>query len=145
MSEQNEMQDERSTETDSKRYPFGLSSQQLFVLVALVGIIGPGLGVYAFEQANLPLIADLVWIVGYGTAVFVVWFIWIRPLDLVGSREQDVFTADETEPSPSETDKRTGNQSDSAESMNNGSTSEEPGGSVSSGPDQGDTTVAESK
>lgn len=127
MSEQNEMQDERSTETDSKRYPFGLSSQQLFVLVALVGIIGPGLGVYIFEQANLPFIADLVWIVGYGTAVLVVWFIWIRPLDLVGSREQDVFTADDTESSPNEDDNRTGGQSGGAESTTSGSTSGDPG------------------
>ncbi|SEA32573.1 hypothetical protein SAMN04488065_2674 [Haloplanus vescus] len=126
MSEQTEMGDDRSTETDSKRYPFGLSSQQLFVLVALVGIIGPGLGVYIFEQANLPLVADLVWIVGYGTAVLVVWFIWLRPLDLVGSRDQDVFTADDTESSPNEDDNRTGDQSGSTESTNSGSTSENP-------------------
>jgi hypothetical protein len=30
-----------------------------------------------------------VWIVGYGTTIFVVWYVWVRPLELIGSSAQD--------------------------------------------------------
>ena len=89
------------TEVDQREYPFGLSSWQLVVLVVLVGFIGPGFLVYALEEVNLPVVADIVWLVGYGTSVLVVWFVWIRPLDLVGSSGQD--TSPTKEPDKPET------------------------------------------
>jgi hypothetical protein len=95
MGAKNEESVEPDTESGQREYPFGLSSRQLFVFVVLVGLIAPGLLVYALEEANLSAIGDLVWIVGYGTTVFVVWFIWIRPMDLVGSSGQDKYPTEE--------------------------------------------------
>ena len=104
MGTENEKSVNTHTEGDQRGYPFGLSSRQLFVLVVLVGLIGPGLLVYTLEQANLSAAADLVWIVGYGTTIFVVWFIWIRPLDLVGSSAQDVSLTEESDQPETDTD-----------------------------------------
>ncbi|UIP01605.1 hypothetical protein Hbl1158_16760 (plasmid) [Halobaculum sp. CBA1158] len=76
--------------SDGQKYPFGLSSPLLFVVVVVIGIIGPGLAVYALDSAGLRLLSDIVWVTGYGTTIFVVWYIWLRPLDLTGSSGMDV-------------------------------------------------------
>jgi len=110
MSAENEGNATSHTKSDQQRYPFGLSSPQFAVLVVLVGLIGPGLLVYTLEQANLSAVADLVWVVGYGTTIFVVWFIWLRPLDLVGSSAQATSLTEESEQSdtaPEEGDSET--------------------------------------
>lgn len=86
---------------DTRHYPFGLSSRQLFVFVVLVGLIGPGLVVAMLEQANLSTLATFVWITGYGTTVFVVWYIWLRPIDLVGAGSQEVSRTDSDDTDPS--------------------------------------------
>jgi hypothetical protein len=104
MGAENEGSATSHTKSDQQRYPFGLSSPQFAVLVVLVGLIGPGLLVYTFEQANLSAVADLVWIVGYGTTVFVVWFIWLRPLDFVGSSTQDTSLTEGSEQSDTATE-----------------------------------------
>lgn len=86
-----------ATETGNGRgapeYPFGLSSRQLFVFVVIIGLIGPGLLVTVLESANLSTLANVVWITGYGTTIFVVWYIWVRPIDFTGSRPQGVSPA----------------------------------------------------
>ncbi|MDS0223431.1 hypothetical protein NDI54_19000 [Haloarcula sp. S1AR25-5A] len=121
MGAENEGNATSHTEADQQKYPFGLSSPQfavLVVLVVLVGLIGPGLLVYTLEQANLSAVADLVWIVGYGTTIFVVWFIWLRPLDFGGSSAQDTSLTEESERSKPETEGADGEitSSDSTES-----------------------------
>lgn len=89
MGQSSNSSDDSGGDAEHRRYPFGLSSYQLFFFVVLVGLITPGLVVYFLETANLSGVADLVWIVGYGTTIFVVWFIWIRPIDLIGSSGHD--------------------------------------------------------
>ena len=106
MGRENEMNVEPRSESDHRNYPFGLSSRQLFAFVVLVGLIGPGLAVYTLEQANLSAIADLVWIVGYGTTVLVVWYIWLRPLNLIGSSAQDTSVTDEANQSETGNDEQ---------------------------------------
>ncbi|MBX0288760.1 MULTISPECIES: hypothetical protein [Haloarcula] len=101
-------------EADQQKNPFGLSSPKFVVLVVLVGIIGPGLLVYTLEQTNLPAVADLVWILGYGTTTVVVWFIWLRPLDLVGPSAHDISLTEESEQSETRTD----NHKDGSETAN---------------------------
>ena len=96
MGAENEGNATSHTEADQQEYPFGLSSPQFAVLVVLVGLIGPGLLVYTLEQANLSTVADLVWIVGYGTTIFVIWFIWLRPLDFGGSSTQNTSLTEES-------------------------------------------------
>jgi hypothetical protein len=80
---------EDESDEKTRRYPFGLPSRLSFVVVVTIGLIGPGFGVYILEGADLSLAADLVWIMGYGTTIFVVWYVWIRPLELLGSSAQD--------------------------------------------------------
>ena len=96
MGAENEGNATSHTEADQQQDLFGLSSPQFAVLVVLVGLIGPGLLVYTLEQANLSTVADLVWIVGYGTTIFVVWFIWLRPLDFSGSSTQNTSLTEES-------------------------------------------------
>lgn len=94
MSHSSNSSDESEGDAKHRQYPFGLSSYQLFFFVVLVGLITPGLVVYFLETANLSGVADLVWIVGYGTTIFVLWFMWIRPLDLIGSFGHDASLAE---------------------------------------------------
>ena len=94
-----------STKTsDERQYPFGLSSRQLFFLVVVVGLIGPGFAVNILDRANLRLLSDIVWVVGYGSTIFVLWFIWIRPLDLVGPSGLDISQTHGDENEEAETD-----------------------------------------
>jgi len=114
MGAENEGNATSHTDADQQQYPFGLSSPQFAVLVVLVGLIGPGLLVYTLEQANLSGVADLVWIVGYGTTIFVVWFIWLRPLDFSGSSAQDISLTEESEESDTAAEERD-SESDSSD------------------------------
>jgi hypothetical protein len=107
-------------------YPFGLSSGQFFVLVVLVGLLGPGFLVNWLEQANLPQLGNVVWVMGYGTMVFVVWFVWIRPLDLIGPTGQDLpaiyeRTDDDNQPGsiPTKSDTARESPSDTTQSGDN--------------------------
>lgn len=81
------------------QFPLGLSSRQFGILVIAGTIVLPGLLVYIFKAVGLSTFGDFIWVIGYGTGVFVVWYIWIRPLDLVGAVEQEtpIATEEETE------------------------------------------------
>ncbi|MXR43099.1 hypothetical protein GRX01_17355 [Halobaculum sp. WSA2] len=103
--------------SNGQKYPFGLSSRLLFVVVVVVGIIGPGLAVYALDNAGLRLLSDIVWLTGYGTTIFVVWYIWLRPLDFTGSSGIDVS---EIREKPAD-DERTGEQADESPSKDRAS------------------------
>ena len=81
--------DDTERTTEDQKYPFGLSSTVLFILIVLMGLIMPGLLVTLLERTNLSVLADIVWVFGYGTTIFSVWYIWIRPLNLVGPSKQE--------------------------------------------------------
>lgn len=68
-----------------------MDSRLLLVFVIAAGIILPGVANYYLAEAKLYTLGKLVWVGGYGTMVFVVWYGWIRPLDIGGG-------ADGTEP-----------------------------------------------
>lgn len=104
MSQSSSSSDDSEGDAEHRQYPFGLSSYQLFIFIVLVGLIGPGLVVYLLETANLSGVADLVWIVGYGTTIFVVWFIWIRPINLIGSSGHDASLSDTDDEDATEED-----------------------------------------
>jgi len=59
-----------------------LSSRQVFALVIGVGIVGTGLLVSVLARADLGTLGTVVWVAGYGTTVLVLWWGWLRPLDL---------------------------------------------------------------
>jgi hypothetical protein len=55
-----------------------------FALVLIVGVIGPGLANYFLAQSGYETLGTVVWATGYATMVFVLWYVWVRPLDLSG-------------------------------------------------------------
>lgn len=53
--------------------------------VLAAGVILPGVTSYLLGQAGFALANRVVWYGGYATMVVVVWYTWLRPLDLSGS------------------------------------------------------------
>ena len=107
--------DDTERTTENQNYPFGLSSRALFIFIVIVGIITPGVLIYLLAQANMPVLADLVWILGFGTTVFVAWYIWLRPLDLVGSSGQELAPIEPEEETDTDSEDSSPETADSAD------------------------------
>jgi hypothetical protein len=60
------------------------SDTVLLALVLVVGIAGSGVARRVLGQAGLDTVGMVVFVVGYGGMVFVLWYGWIRPLDIRG-------------------------------------------------------------
>ena len=61
-------------------------------------IIVPGLANGFLSDAGYPWVGSAVWALGYGLGVVVIWYVWIRPLDITGpkgARADDEELADE--------------------------------------------------
>lgn len=56
----------------------------LLALVLFVGIVVPGLARHALGVAGYNNLGRLVFVLGYGLMVLVIWYVWVRPLDLTG-------------------------------------------------------------
>ncbi len=54
-------------------------------LALALGVVVPGLLKYALTAAGYAALGTAVWVSGYLTAVLVVWYVWVRPLDLTGT------------------------------------------------------------
>ena len=52
--------------------------------VLAAGVVVPGVADYALSTAGFDTAGMVVWAVGYLTMALVVWYRWIRPLDLSG-------------------------------------------------------------
>lgn len=50
-------------------------------LVLVSGVVGAGIADYLLAQAGYGALGAAVWVVGYGGAVFAVWFVWLRHLE----------------------------------------------------------------
>lgn len=61
-----------------------VSEKVAFGTVLASGVILPGLAKYFLSAAGYPDLGSLVWVLGFGTMVFAVWYVWIRPLDITG-------------------------------------------------------------
>lgn len=59
----------------------------LLATVLLVGVAGSGVARWSLGQLGLTTLGELVYIAGYGGMVVVVWYGWIRPLDITGPEE----------------------------------------------------------
>ncbi|QGN06227.1 hypothetical protein Hrd1104_02250 [Halorhabdus sp. CBA1104] len=64
----------------SKRY-----GRLAFVAVALAGIVGFGLADYALTSAGYSTAGMVVWGGGYLGTIVLLWYGWLRPLDLDGN------------------------------------------------------------
>ncbi|AHG04672.1 hypothetical protein HALDL1_14540 [Halobacterium sp. DL1] len=63
-----------------------MKSHVKLALVLAAGIALPGVADYALKEAGAPTAGAVVWALGYATMVLVVWYYWIRPLDITGPR-----------------------------------------------------------
>lgn len=70
--------------TGSDERPFFTRDRLLLVAVVLVGVVGSGVARWGLGQAGYNDLGQLVFVMGYGGMVFVVWYGWIRPLDIGG-------------------------------------------------------------
>lgn len=62
----------------------GVREKVAFVLIIAIGVIGSGVANYALTEVGAPTLGTIVWMFGYAMTVFVLWYIWIRPLDITG-------------------------------------------------------------
>jgi hypothetical protein len=71
---------------DSSDGSGGLFSRDALLLAAVlvVGVAGTGIVRRLLGEAGLNDLGAVVWILGYGGTVLVVWYGWIRPLDIDG-------------------------------------------------------------
>lgn len=56
----------------------------LLAVIILGSILLPGFLNWALVRAGYPLLGDIIWIIGIGTMVALVWWGWLRPLDIRG-------------------------------------------------------------
>jgi hypothetical protein len=110
------VESESDSDSDGRSFSFGLSSRLAFAIVLLAGVALPGYFTYLLASANYSTLASAVWVLGYGTAMVVIWYVWLRPLDLVGSNETDERmwgdeTADDSSESVSDESPETGDES----------------------------------
>lgn len=61
-----------------------MDSRLLLAAILVTGILVPGVANYYLASAGYHTLATITWVGGYGLMVFVVWYGWIRPLDLRG-------------------------------------------------------------
>ncbi|WP_135821313.1 hypothetical protein [Halostella litorea] len=61
-----------------------VSEKVAFGIVLASGVMIPGLAKYFLSSAGYPNLGSIVWFLGFGTMVAVVWYVWLRPLDITG-------------------------------------------------------------
>lgn len=62
-----------------------LSSDAILLsLILFVGIAGSGVARWGLGVLGLDTLGMIVFVMGYGGMVFVLWYGWIRPLDITG-------------------------------------------------------------
>ncbi|EFW94087.1 hypothetical protein ZOD2009_03050 [Haladaptatus paucihalophilus DX253] len=66
-----------STGNAAKKVRFGLAMA--------LGVIVPGMLKYVLTQSGYGLLGSVIFYTGYLSAAVVIWYVWIRPLELTGS------------------------------------------------------------
>jgi hypothetical protein len=61
----------------------------LLAAVLVVGVVAPGIARYLLGKAGYTTLGMIVFALGYGAMVVVVWWGWIRPLNLTGPEGDD--------------------------------------------------------
>lgn len=64
-----------------------LGSRKAFVLILAVGVAGTGLTVGLLNELGYSTLGSVVWVGGYGTTIFLLWYGYLRPLDLSGGTD----------------------------------------------------------
>jgi hypothetical protein len=63
----------------------GGSEKLRFGAALALGVVVPGFLKYFLTAAGYEQLGTAVWVSGYVTAILVIWYVWIRPLDLQGA------------------------------------------------------------
>ncbi|NHN46959.1 hypothetical protein G9464_05025 [Halostella sp. JP-L12] len=61
-----------------------VSGKVAFAAVLAAGVLIPGMAKYFLTSAGYATLGSVTWALGFGTMVFVVWYVWFRPLDITG-------------------------------------------------------------
>jgi hypothetical protein len=56
----------------------------LILLLLVVGIGGSGIARGVLAERGYGVVGSVVFVMGYGTMVFLLWYGWVRPLDITG-------------------------------------------------------------
>lgn len=62
----------------------GLSRKLRFALMLLVIVAVPGVADYLLSANGYPALGRTVWALGYGSGIVLIWYVWLRPLDITG-------------------------------------------------------------
>lgn len=55
-----------------------------FGLALVAAIVVPGLGAAAIHSQGYSTLGTATWVIGYGSGIVAIWYVWFRPLDLRG-------------------------------------------------------------
>ena len=72
--------------TNRDRLAFGLA------LAAIVVV--PGLSAAVIHSQGYSTLGTFTWVIGYGSGIVAIWYIWFRPLDLRGPNADVAEDAD---------------------------------------------------
>ncbi|WP_224268345.1 hypothetical protein [Haloprofundus salinisoli] len=61
----------------------------LLILILFTGIVGTGVVRRVLGELGYNSIGSVVFTVGYGAMIVVLWYGWIRPLDITGPAERE--------------------------------------------------------
>lgn len=56
----------------------------LLAVILITSVLVPGFLNWALVRAGYPLVGDIVWVMAIGTMAGLVWWGWLRPLDIRG-------------------------------------------------------------
>jgi hypothetical protein len=56
----------------------------LLAVILLVGVAGSGIARRTLGELGYDTLGTIIYVLGYGGMVFIIWWGWIRPLDLTG-------------------------------------------------------------
>jgi hypothetical protein len=98
------MGDDADADADADEGDGGIFGRDALLLgtVLLVGVAGTGIVRRLLGEAGLNDLGAVVWVLGYGGTVLVVWYGWIRPLD-IGGPSRGLAEVEETEGGGEET------------------------------------------
>lgn len=63
----------------------GRAEKARFGFALALGVVVPGLLKYTLTEIGYAALGTAVWVTGYLTAVLLIWYIWVRPIDLQGA------------------------------------------------------------
>ncbi|WP_224449051.1 hypothetical protein [Haloprofundus salilacus] len=61
----------------------------LLILILFTGIVATGIARRTLGELGYNGIGEIVFVVGYGSMILVLWYGWIRPLDITGPSERE--------------------------------------------------------